>query len=77
MELARRQMQEQYDQKAREHAIKQKEVCVEQILLNLVSLFSLQFFAERRTYASGKVKEPGKVWHKVREKQQNPGSRIK
>jgi hypothetical protein len=27
VELARRQMQEQYDKKAREHAIKQKEVC--------------------------------------------------
>ena len=64
VELARRQMQEQYDKKAREHAIKQKEVCLHSKSVRLYNLFNL-YCPERRTLTARKAKEFGKIWNQV------------
>lgn len=60
-------MQEQYDKKAREHAIKQKEVC-RLHLKPFVMRWCVKFLfncVERRTLTTREVKELGEIRNQV------------
>ena len=67
MELARRKMQEQYDKRAQEFAIKQKEVMLISFNCFCSRYFdSFVIFIERGKVAPRKTERSGKLWSCVR-----------